>query len=76
MSGFEVISPGLLTSIQDGGRQGHEHLGISPGGAADSVSLLLANRLVGNSAFEAALEMTLVGPTLRFACDAVIALTG
>ncbi len=76
MSGFEVISPGLLTSIQDGGRQGHEHLGISPGGAADSVSLLLANRLVGNSAFEAALEMTLVGPTLRFACEAVIALAG
>lgn len=76
MSCVEVVSPGLLTSIQDAGRPGHEHLGISPSGAADPVSLLLANRLVNNLSSEAALEMTLLGPTLRFECDAVIALTG
>ena len=76
MGFLEVLSPGLLTSVQDLGRPGFEHLGVSPSGAADTVSYRLGNRLLGNPIGAAALEMTLVGPTLRFGSDALIALTG
>jgi antagonist of KipI len=72
---IHVIEPGLLTTVQDAGRFGYAHLGISPAGAADDVALRLANRLVGNEEGAAALEMTLVGATLEFdeACAAALA---
>lgn len=77
MSGsFEVIKPGALTTIQDLGRPGFAHIGIPRSGAADRDSLRLANRLVGNDEGAAGLECTLIGPSLRFDSDAVIALTG
>jgi KipI family sensor histidine kinase inhibitor len=47
-SGFHVEHPGLLSSIQDLGRFGYQHLGIGPGGVLDSVSHRIANWLVGN----------------------------
>jgi antagonist of KipI len=71
-----VIQPGLFTTIQDLGRPGHRAAGVPLSGAADSVSLRLANRLVGNRDDAAALECTLLGPTLRFEHDAVVALVG
>ncbi len=73
---ISVIEPGRFTSIQDEGRSGFAHLGVPHAGAADCLSLRHANLLVGNPQGPAALEMTLHGPTLRFAVDAVIALTG
>ena len=77
MSGaIEVIKPGALTTVQDLGRPGFAHLGIPRSGAADRASLKLANRLVGNAEGAAALECTLIGPSLRFGDDAVIAITG
>jgi antagonist of KipI len=72
----EVIKPGLLSSLQDGGRRGYAHLGVGRAGAMDLPACRLANALVGNDADEATLEITLAGPTLRFRRDAVIALTG
>lgn len=71
-----VLKPGLLTTLQDGGRPGHAALGVGRAGAMDWPAWRLANALVGNAGDEAALEFTLVGPVLRFECDAVIALTG
>ncbi|WP_243042061.1 biotin-dependent carboxyltransferase family protein [Dyella sedimenti] len=71
-----VLKPGLLTSLQDGGRPGHAALGIGRAGAMDEPARRLANALVGNEEHEAALEFTLLGPTLRFERAAVIALTG
>lgn len=71
-----VLEPGRLTSFQDLGREGFAHLGVPRAGAADSLSLRHANLLVGNPEGNAALEMTLTGPSLRFDTDAVIALTG
>ena len=47
---IHVIKPGFLTTIQDLGRPGFAHLGLSPGGAADSLSFRIANLLVGNDA--------------------------
>jgi antagonist of KipI len=72
---IEVLDAGW-TSIQDRGRPGHEREGIPPGGCADRFSAAVANRLVGNDPAAALLECTSRGPTLRFAQDAVIALTG
>jgi len=71
-----VLVPGFQTTIQDLGRPGHAALGVSASGAADPVALRVGLRLVGNEPRAASLEMTLVGATLRFDRDAVIALTG
>ena len=76
MSGIVVQAPGLLTTVQDLGREGFGPIGISPSGAADAVSLRIGNRLVGNPEGAAALEMTLVGGAFTFEDAAVIAVTG
>lgn len=73
---IEVVSPGALTTIQDLGRFGYAHFGISPAGAADALSLRIANRIVGNDDNAAGIEMTLIGATLRFRSSCTIALVG
>jgi antagonist of KipI len=72
----EVIKPGLLTTLQDAGRPGLAHLGIGRAGAFDAPALRIANALCGNPRDTCALEITLLGPTLRFHRDAWIAITG
>jgi antagonist of KipI len=76
VSFIHVQAPGLLTTVQDLGREGFGPLGVSPSGAADPISLRLGNRLVGNSESSAGLEMTLLGGTFHFPEAAVVALTG
>jgi len=71
-----VVKPGSLTTVQDLGRHGFGHLGIAPCGAMDPLALRAANLLVGNDEAAAGLEITLLGPTLSFSTDAIIALTG
>jgi len=73
---LEVISPGLLTTVQDGGRWGYGKFGVPPSGALDPFSLRVGNLLVGNQEGEAALEITLMGPEFLALEDVVIALTG
>jgi biotin-dependent carboxylase-like uncharacterized protein len=73
---IRVRESGLLTTVQDQGRYGYSHLGISSGGAADSIAVRIANLLVGNAEVAATLEMTLVGATLEFEEASVIALAG
>ncbi|KIS45419.1 biotin-dependent carboxyltransferase family protein [Kosakonia radicincitans] len=73
---INVIKPGLATTVQDAGREGYYHLGIPPSGALDPYSMQMANLLVGNAADDAVLEMTLLGPELHFASDALIAVCG
>ncbi len=68
--------PGLMTTIQDLGRPGRRAAGVPLSGAADPLSLRLANLIVGNEEHAAAIECTLVGPELTFECDAVVALGG
>ncbi len=63
---IEVLKPGLATSIQDRGRQGHYHLGIPPSGALDQYALAAANLLVGNPEDAAVLECTLLGRPCAF----------
>ena len=74
---IEVAEPGTQTTIQDfPGRLGYWHVGVPPSGPMDSLAFRFANRLVGNAPSAPGLEITVSGPTLRFACDARIALTG
>jgi len=76
MGVIRVQVPGLLTTVQDLGREGFGPLGVSPSGAADPVALRIGNRLVGNAEGAAGLEMTLLGGRFVFWEDAVFALTG
>jgi len=74
---IDVLEPGTQTTIQDfPGRLGYWHVGVPPSGPMDSLAFRFANRLVGNARDAAGLEITLTGPTLRFSCDATVALTG
>jgi biotin-dependent carboxylase-like uncharacterized protein len=73
---LEVVDPGLLLSVQDGGRQGLASEGVTRGGAADAWSLGVANALLGNSLDAAALEATLLGPTVRALATGTVALAG
>jgi antagonist of KipI len=70
------VSPGLQTIVQDLGRFGWAHYGVSASGAADPLALRAGNLLVGNAENAAAIEMTLAGATFEFENAAVIALTG
>ncbi|WP_411827264.1 5-oxoprolinase subunit PxpB [Luteolibacter sp. AS25] len=73
---IKIIEPGALSSIQDHGRWGRQHLGISPGGAADPVLASIANRLVGNPDDAAVIECTMTGPVLKFTVDTQAAWVG
>ena len=73
---IKVISPGVLTTVQDTGRFGHQAAGIPEAGAMDRASLRLANALVGNPEDAAALELTVFGGTFEFDGEGTIALTG
>jgi biotin-dependent carboxylase-like uncharacterized protein len=73
---FVILKPGMQTTIQSQPRSGKRHLGVPDSGAADPLSMALANRLVGNDLLAPALEVTLSGLSLRFESDAIIAVTG
>ena len=73
---FEIGNPGLATTVQDQGRTGHYNVGIPQSGSMDQYSAELGNALVGNTAREAVLECTYLGPVLTTDNNAVIAVTG
>ena len=76
MSEVIVRSPGLYTTVQDTGRDGHYEIGMPPSGAMDQFSYRSANLLVGNPEGAAALEATYIGPELEFTDDRLVAVTG
>ena len=73
---LSLLRPGLLTTVQDLGRLGYQQDGIIVSGAMDALALRVANLLVGNEENAAGLEITLLGPKIRFEADHLIALTG
>ena len=74
---IDVLEGGVMTTIQDyPGRTGYWAVGVPPSGPMDHLAFRLANKLVTNAEGTAALEVTLIGPTLKFNTDAVIAVTG
>ena len=64
-----VLSPGLLTTVQDLGRSGWARFGVPQSGAMDWFALQAANRLVGNPAGAAGLEFFLDPPVLQAQVD-------
>ena len=74
---IDILSPGVQTTVQDApGRLGYWAVGVPPSGPMDAQALRLANRLVGNPAGAAALEITVAGPTLQARCDLTVAVAG
>ena len=72
-----VTSGGVATTVQDyPGRVGYWHVGVPPSGPMDSLAFRLGNRLLGNDESAAGLEITAVGPTLRFDHAATVCLAG
>ncbi len=71
-----VIKAGILDSIQDMGRYGHQQLGINPGGVMDRYAMQVANILVGNQPQEALLELHFPASVFLFTQPALIALGG
>ncbi len=71
-----VVTPGLLTTVQDLGRTGSRHMGVGRAGALDAYSHTIANLLVGNRRDAPTLEITMAGPRLHFGHAARIALCG
>ncbi len=76
MRAFEVIHPGVYTTLQDSGRVGYMKYGIPASGAADGFSARAANLLAGNSPEATVLETTLFRLELLALEDLVIAVTG
>jgi len=76
MASIIIHTPGLLTTIQDLGRFGYQRFGMPVSGAMDSLSLQLANLLVGNKPNDACLETSLIGPEISFNSLGLIAICG
>jgi antagonist of KipI len=66
----------MLTTVQDLGRWGLQASGVPVAGPMDVYSHALANRLVGNDASAAAIEITLMGPELESHEEIVCAVAG
>lgn len=74
---LEVLEAGTYTTIQDyPGRVGYWSIGVPPSGPMDDYAFRIANRIVGNCEAAAGIEITLVGPKLKFHQDSLIAVTG
>ena len=73
---LSVRNPGMLTTVQDLGRWGFQQIGMPVAGAMDADALRIGNLLLGNDDGAAALEITLLGPTLVVSGDGLVAVTG
>ena len=71
-----IEKPGMLTTVQDLGRWGYQHFGVPVAGPMDPYSHRLANRLVGNADGAATLEVSVVGPEVRFEEDVTFVVAG
>lgn len=71
-----VMEPGLLSTLQDGGRYGSQAAGLPVSGCMDQRAMHDANVLVNNPVDEAVIEMLFVGGRFCFDCTTYIALTG
>ena len=73
---IRVVEPGLLTTLQDLGREGAGSVGVAVSGALDRGALRTANRLVGNPEGAAGLEVTMGGLRAVAEADLWVAVTG
>ena len=76
LGALQIVKPGLLTSVQDLGRYGHQAAGVPVAGPMDTFSHRLANQLAGNEIDAATLEITLIGPEIVVDADTTMAIAG
>ena len=62
---FEIIRPGIHSTLQDLGRSNQYHIGIPFSGSMDKRNYLIGNKLVGNKLNEASLEFAYQGPLIK-----------
>lgn len=73
---FEVLSPGIMSTVQDFGRFGCARYGVAASGALDGFAMRVGNILVGNDENAAVVETTLMGLRMKALRDTVVAVTG
>lgn len=73
---IRVLDSGFFTSIQDAGRKRFQQFGVPQSGVMDNYASSMANAIVGNTSECAVLELTMVGPKLKFECATAITVTG
>ncbi|QUS37314.1 biotin-dependent carboxyltransferase family protein [Falsirhodobacter algicola] len=73
---IEILRPAPLMTVQDRGRIGLRHAGVSPSGPMDAPALALANALVGNDPGAAGVEFAIGGAVLQAHAACRIAVTG
>ncbi|MBQ9942100.1 MAG: biotin-dependent carboxyltransferase family protein [Christensenellaceae bacterium] len=73
---IEFLTKGMLTTVQDSGRPAFQRFGVPVAGAMDKFSFHVANILVGNNRSCEAIEVTIVGPSIRFHSANIFAICG
>lgn len=73
---IKIIKQGVLTTLQDSGRNGFRSMGIGAGGAMDIFAMTVSNFLAGNYEAAAVLEINFPGPEILFQQNAIISLAG
>ncbi len=76
MAEIEVLQPGLFSTIQDFGRRGFQQFGVPVSGVMDRYALKNANIILQNKIDAAVMEITQMGPKLKFAAATKIAISG
>ena len=76
IDGFKVVNGGIQSLIQDSGRFGFNHLGITTSGPMDQESFYWANKLCRNDPNAPAIEVTIGGLELEAKLSTYIAITG
>ena len=71
-----VLKAGFQDLIQDMGRFGNTHMGISPSGAADNIAFRIGNLLLDNDINAPGIEITLFGGSYYFNKNAIVVLSG
>ncbi|MCG0238848.1 MAG: 5-oxoprolinase subunit PxpB [Firmicutes bacterium] len=74
--GLRILSPGLMTTVQDLGRRGYQAYGVPVAGAVDDWALRVGNWILGNRSRAAGLEVTLTGLEVEFTGPVAFCLTG
>ncbi|KAI1771000.1 AHS2-domain-containing protein [Hypoxylon cercidicola] len=75
-SGIQILDPGAFTTVQQAKPRTRKGYGIPASGPMDNLSATIANLLVGNPVDTECLEITALGPELRFHSTCVVAVGG
>lgn len=76
MNSFKIIKAGVLSLIQDKGRFGFAHIGLTSSGVMDEYAYLWANKLLGNDKNTNVLELCFPGLSLEAQANTFISITG